>query len=202
MNKFFFLLIFFAICSTHSNAQVSFRPGLRGGANISKITQMDASFKTGFYLAGYGELRLGKVYALQPEFTYGTQGGDDLNFYYYDNNLNQEVLGREDVKIEYISLGLINKFYFNDRINIHFGPMIDILSGPNPHLDTEVDLSFTAGLGFNIFQGLAVEARVKKGILDVMDSSYNYYYDSYELGDYNTNFLFQVGLSYTFAFKN
>lgn len=198
MKKFLFIAALCLGTLIESQAQVSFSPGLRGGANFSKITQTESTFKTDFYVGAFGALRLGRVYTLQPEIAYSNQGGGDMwlyeDDYYYGGERTSK---KQSVTISYVSVGLINKFNFTDKVNFHLGPVFDIEAGRNYYTYTPVDIAFTAGLGYNITSSLALEGRIKKGIVDVFDSYY-YHSNSSNVGSYNTNFLFQLGLSYTF----
>lgn len=201
MKKSLFIALLCLGAFIASQAQVSFSPGLRGGANFSKITQTESSFKTDFYLGAYGALKLGRLYTLQPEITYSNQGGKDIEIHDYNFEINQTTARFETITISYVSVGIINKFSFNDRVNFHLGPLIDIQTGRNIYSNSEVDLAFIAGLGYNLTNNLSLEGRIKKGIVDVFDSYYQSS-NSHFVGNYNTNFLFQLGLSYTFDIQN
>jgi hypothetical protein len=202
MKKSLYIAALCFLVFIESQAQVSFNPGLRGGANFSKITQTESSFKTDFYVGAYGALRLGRLYTLQPEIAYSNQGGGDMwlyeDHYYYGH---EPSLTKKSVTISYVSISVINKFNFTDKVNFHLGPVFDIEAGNNDYTYTPVDIAFTAGLGYNITNNLALEGRIKKGIVDVFDSYYHHS-NSHNMGSYNTNFLFQLGLSYTFDIQN
>ncbi len=199
MKKIVFIFLFF-FGLTQLNAQVTFRPGLRAGLNLSKITQSDASTRTDFYVAGFGALRLTKHYTLQPEISYSKQGGNDVLVENYNNQTGQYVSSKADISVDYISFAVVNKFTFNDKFNMHLGPTIDFQAGQNKYSQSDVDLAFLFGLGFNVTQNLSLEARVKKGIIDIYETDYFSSY-SESVGNYNTNFLFQLGISYTFDIK-
>lgn len=208
-------------------AQVTFRPGIRAGANFSHFTDGDfdnynSTFvdpntgnvvrlpnnefksKTDFYVGLYGALRLTRFYTLQPEVTYSRQGSK-LETYEYTNGVINKISGQIDVS--YVSVGIINKFTFNDRFNIHVGPTIDVVAEQGGNIDmplyanndyyyydnfyydtnSDIDLSFVLGLGVNFTKNLGLEARVKKGIIPVLDWN-----------DDHTNVVFSAGLTYTF----
>ncbi|NIA01103.1 PorT family protein, partial [Massilia sp. CCM 8734] len=65
------------------------------------------------------------------------------------------------------------------------------------------DVAFITGIAYKLSSNLTLEARLKKGLLDVLDSDYyhNDHNDYYLFGDYNTNMNFQLGISYSFAAK-
>ncbi len=201
MKKILFVIALSLAAIIESQAQVSFKPGLRGGMNISKITQSESSFKADFYIGAYGALKLGSLYTLQPEIIYSSQGGKDIEIRDYNYETNQTTVTSETVTISYVSLGIINKFNFNDQVNFHLGPSIDIQTGRNIYSNSEIDMAFSAGLGYNVTNNLAIEGRIKKGLVDVLDSDYTSSNSPF-MGSYNTNFLFQLGLSYTFDIQN
>ncbi|UPQ79913.1 porin family protein [Flavobacterium azooxidireducens] len=192
------LLFFFGL--TQVNAQVTFKPGLRAGLNLSKITQSDASTRTDFYIAGFGELKLTKYYTLQPEISYSKQGGNDVLVEVYNNQTGNYDAFKQDISVDYISFAIVNKFTFNDKFNMHFGPTIDFQAGQSRFTQSDVDLAFLLGLGFNVTKDLSIEARLKKGVIDIYETDY-FSNNSYDVGNYNTNFLFQLGVSYTFDLK-
>ena len=168
---------------------------------------VDFSSITDFYIGFYGALKLTKYYTLQPEFDYSRQGSDikyiDINKVKLDTKFN----------VSYLSIAVLNKFTFSDKFNVHFGPSIDFVVdqsrnftyqipvgvtpqyydyySPYNDLDSEVDLAFSAGLGFNFTKNIGIEARVKKGIIPVIDLS-----DSS-----HTNVVFSFGATYTFDIK-
>ncbi len=183
------------------NAQVSFKPGVRGGLNFATLTQTESDYKTDFYVGIFGELKLGRFYTMQPEIIYTNQGASNVMVGRYDYNQGQTITERRDLTFTYISLSLVNKFNLPSGVNFHIGPTFDIEANTNYYSNSGVDLAFVFGIGYNITNDLAIEARLKKGIVDVYYSDYydDYYY--YYHNDYHTNFLFQLGLSYTFSLK-
>jgi len=205
------LVCFFGL--TQANAQVSFRPGVKGGLNFSHFTQTDDpnqrfTSKTDFYVGVLGALKLSKVYTLQPELTYTRQGAKNEYF-----NPNDNIVYKNTINISYVSLGIANKFTFN-KFNFLVGPTIDIRVTDKKknlgYVDYDVnndgfydngiyndynsfngiDFAFFAGLGYDITKNLGLEARIKKGIIPIDDNNWDY-----------TNVVFQVGATYTFDLK-
>lgn len=201
MKKLFIFLAFTLLLSSATEAQVSFKPGLRGGANFAHFTKGDSynynsgyydeygnwtyssnrtdyRNKTDFYVGFFGALHLTKYYTLQPEIDYSRQGaklGSSSNTY----------------DASYLCVSVVNKFTFNDKFNIHVGPSIDFLVDSNfKVVDPRFDLSFKLGAGYNFTKNFGIEARVKKGIIPVIDYDTNH-----------TNVVFSVGGTYTFDIK-
>jgi hypothetical protein len=187
------LFLFFGI----TQAQKGFHPGLRGGANFSHFTK-DSDYyndpydsnsersalrydtKTDFYLGFYGAIKLTKVYTLQPEIDYSSQGTNYRSAEGYNTNLS----------VDYLSFEVLNKFTFGDRFNVHVGPTLDFVVDKNFRTETNFDMAFVLGAGINITHNFAIEGRVKKGIIPVLD-----------LGNYHTNVVFSLGATYTFDVK-
>lgn len=202
MKKYLIIAILAFLNSSKTYAQVTFKPGIRLGINISNFTKgsfdingyFDAngnylykdtySSKTDLYMAVYGALRLTKFYTLQPEICYSNQGSvvKKYNQYngYYDSKLN----------ISYLSLGVVNKFTIN-KLNIHIGPTIDFVVNENFNSDSDLDFAFLLGVGYNLTSNFGIEARIKKGIVPVLDYS----------SSNHTNQVFQLGATYTFDLK-
>lgn len=224
MKKILFAIIAL-VGFAEAQSQVTFRPGLRAGANFSHFTKgdelryYDDSFvngnnnfefksKTDFYVGFYGALRLTRYYTLQPEITYSRQGSkfETLEVYYDSSDMPNYFNRSGQVDVSYLSIAVINKFTFSDKFYVQVGPTIDFVvdkSGTplvNRNNDnyyyydsdpTDVDLAFVAGLGFNFTKNLGIEARVKKGIIPVVETDDNDH----------TNVNFSIGATYTFDLK-
>ena len=107
-----------------SNAQVTFKPGLRAGASLSTFSQTRSSYKTDFYVGAFGEINLTRVYSLQPEITYVQQGSNNVKII-HDYNNSDYVVEHRDLEIDYLSIAMINKFTFNGTFQVQVGPTLD-----------------------------------------------------------------------------
>lgn len=210
--KKLFIIAFLALGFYQAQAQVTFRPGLRGGLNFSHFTKGDFdnynggyydyngnyipysnpefTSKTDFYIGFYGALKLSKFYTLQPEVDYSNQG----------SSVKRPNSSTVKLNASYLSVAVVNKFSFNEKFNVHLGPTIDFVVDKDFNVDSDVDLAFILGAGYDINKNIGIEARVKKGLIPVY---YNNYYDgSYYSSDSNhTNVVFSVGATYTFDVK-
>ena len=194
------LFLFFAIGNIF--AQVTFKPGLRGGLSLSTISETHANYKADFYIGGFGQINLTKHYSLQPEITYSRQGSDNVGRNYYEQVSQSLKVEYDNLKLDYLSLTLMNKFTFGTGIQCQFGPALDVLLNDNLIIRKEQnDIGFVIGMAYSLPSGITFEARFKQGFFDVLDSDY-YYNDAnnyYFFGDYNTNNNFQLGISYSFG---
>jgi len=197
MKKVLIIAFVTLMCVFQADAQVSFKPGIRGGLNISHFTKGTFSnygyydyngnyisnapdkynSQTAFNVGFYGALHLTKYYTLQPEIDYSKQGS-------YDESTKTKLT------VTYLSLAILNKFTF-DKFNVHIGPTIDFVVDKNFNADSEVDLAFILGAGYNFTKEFGIEARIKKGIIPVIDNS----------NANHTNVVFQLGATYTFDIK-
>ncbi|NMH27704.1 porin family protein [Flavobacterium silvaticum] len=198
------LIALFSLAAFPSVAQVKFHPGIRIGANFSKFTgsgtyddyyydsnatYRDYSFKTDFYVGFEGRIRFTKRYALQPELTYSRQGSE-FKRSIYDYNTDSYTTYETKGDLGYMSLGIINKLYIVDKFHFLAGPTLDIQVNHSRNLDIDVpfDFGFVAGFGSEITENFGIEARVKKGILPVIDNA----------DENTTNLVFSIGGTFTF----
>jgi len=182
-----------------SQAQVKVNPGLRGGLNISTLTNIDDNnFKTDFYVGGLVDIKFNKYFSLQPEITYSRQGDEGRE--YFDNGSYRNV----NYELNYITFGAVAKFNFNGGgFHLLAGPSLDVKVGDN-YINTNpenYDLAFVGGIGYTLPNGLTFEARIKQGLVDIYGYNGFDYDDDYYYNDVILNQVFQIGISYTFKTK-
>jgi len=201
MRKITLIAFVLFIGITTSKAQVRVSPGLRGGLNLSTLTNIDDnSMKSDFYVGGLVEIKFNKYFTLQPEITYSRQGSEGREYYYDTDSF-------ENAKYElnYVTLGAVAKFNFGGQgFHVLAGPSVDIKTSDNfgrfGYDPIGTDFSFVGGIGYSLPNGLTFEARFKQGFIDI------YGYDGIDYDDYYydqviLNQVFQFGISYTFKVK-
>jgi len=201
IGTFLGLVLAAGIAAAPVYAQKRVSPGLRAGVNIATLSNIHAEFKTDFYAGAMLGLNLGQRYTLQPELTYTRQGANHVTFKADDSGQPDRV---EDVTIQYLSLGVINKFYFVEGFHGLIGPSLDMKVGKNfPRIDFDdddyggVDLGLSVGLGYTLPFGLTVEGRFKTGLLDAFKNDYFLgLFDDPD--DVSLNRVFQIGIGYSF----
>lgn len=191
-----------------SQAQVTVKPGVRAGLNVSSLTNSNADSRADFYVGGQVGIQFTKFYTLQPELTYSRQGATINGYEDYDIALpspNNRVYRDYDVELQYISLAVANKFKIVDGFHALVGPSLDFKVGDNFADNSDLigfDLAIFGGLGYTFSNGFTVEARFKQGLVDIFGDNYDYYDDDEYYNDYadhvKLNQVFQIGASYTF----
>ncbi|GGG90769.1 hypothetical protein GCM10007415_26700 [Parapedobacter pyrenivorans] len=201
MKRKTLILVVAMIVATQLYAQKKVSPGIRAGVNVATLSNINADFKTDFYAGGILSLNLGQRYTLQPELIYTRQGANNVVFV---DDETGAANGQENVTIQYLSLGVINKFYFVEGFHGLVGPSIDMKIGKNfPRIDFDdddyggVDLGIALGLGYTLPIGLTFEGRFKTGMLDAFNN--DYFLGLFDDPDkISLNRVFQIGLSYSF----
>ena len=184
-----------------SQAQMKVSPGIRGGLNLSTLTNIDDnSMKSDYYIGGLVEIKFNKYFTLQPEITYSRQGSEGREYYFDTDSF-------ENTKYElnYVTLGAVAKFNFGGQgFHVLAGPSLDIKTSDNfgryGYDPIGTDFAFVGGLGYSFPNGLTFEARFKQGFIDI------YGYDGIDYDDYYydqviLNQVLQFGISYTFKVK-
>lgn len=201
MKRITFLLLVAMAAAAPLFAQKKVSPGIRAGVNVATLSNINADFKADFYAGGILSLNLGQRYTLQPELIYTRQGANNVTFMDAESG---EPTGQENVTIQYLSLGVVNKFYFVEGFHGLIGPSLDMKIGKNfPRIDFDdddyggVDLGISLGLGYTLPIGLTVEGRFKTGLLDAFNNDFFLgMFDDPD--DVSLNRVFQLGLSYSF----
>ncbi|MDP5198461.1 porin family protein [Flavobacterium sp. DG2-3] len=195
MRKFAVLAIMLLI-GIQTEAQVRVSPGLRGGLNVSTLTNIDDnSSKTDFYIGGLVDIKFNKYFSVQPEITYSRQGDEGR---YFENGRYYS----EKYELNYITLGAVAKFNFKGGgFHVLAGPSLDLKVDDN-YINSnpeDFDLAIVGGVGYTLPNGLTFEARIKQGLVDIY--GYDNYDNDYYYDDVILNQVFQIGVRYTFKTK-
>lgn len=191
------------------NAQVTVKPGIKAGLNLSNLTNLNADSNTDFYAGGFVDIKLASFYTLSPEIIYSRQGAEiNSSAGLFDGEFDPAIIPvsyKYDIELQYLSVGVMNKFKIVDGFHAMVGPSFDFKVGDN--LDDsgliDFDLAILGGLGYTFPIGLTVEARFKQGLADIFGNDYDYYNDNDNyyndnLDNIKLNQVFQFGVSYTF----
>ena len=169
---------------TNVNAQeVKF--GVKAGVNLSSISgdeTDDVDGLTSFHIGGVAEIVFSEKFSFQPELMYSAQGYsiDDV-----------------DVKLDYISVPLMAKYYVAEGFSIEAGPQIGILASAKAEDEdikdfiSGVDFGVGAGVGYKMDSGLNFAARYNLGLSNINDGEGS---DDFK----NQNSLLQLSVGFMF----
>lgn len=179
-----------------ANAQ-STKFGAKGGLNISSVTGHDEETKSliGFHIGGFAEIKVMKKLAIQPEFLFSTQG---------TTIEAAEGSSNTDLKLNYLNIPLLAKYYITDTFTVEAGPQMGLLvsaksKGYDIHdLYKTSDFGFNLGCGYNFTENLSAGLRYTIGLTNVADISDEYqdYSDFYNQSFRNSNLA--LSLAYKF----
>jgi len=181
------------------------RFGLRVGANTSTFNVIPLgyyySYKAGFYIGGYYQFRLKHNIGLATEIGYSRLGSNNS-----DESQVQVLL-----RLNYITVPVSLKYYFNERLNLQLGVYGSTLLNAtgretlayvdgvyHPILDkyfSAFDGGIHAGIGFETKMGLNVSVRYFNSLGNI----YSKYWHQYSGLQLRNEF---VQLSIGYSFKN
>ena len=187
-NIFFIPMFLFGIGTAQVEAQdVQF--GLKAGVNLATITgdvSGDFDSRTSFHLGILSEIEISEMFSFQPELLYSSQGIKDDIF-------------DEKIKLDYMNIPLMGKYYISEGISLEAGPQIGFLLSAKSDIDGEeedikdslkgIDFGLNFGLGYKMNCGLSFGARYNIGL-----SNFN---NEDGLGSVK-NSVFQISVGYFF----
>ncbi|WP_340066707.1 porin family protein [Ascidiimonas aurantiaca] len=177
MKKLFFVAVFAAGFVFTSQAQ-DISLGAKAGVNFASLNGDDSDGfdgRTNFHLGAILEVKFSEKFAFQPELLYSAQGASVSDI---------------DIKLDYINLPLMLKFFVAEGLSLEAGPQIgfvinDELVGED--IDAEsIDFGANFGLGYRLDNGFYFQGRYNLGLTDTFDG-----------GDLQ-NGVFQLSVGYFF----
>ncbi len=180
--------------------------GAKAGVNIANGAGdvEDADSKIGLHIGAFAEFMFSEKFAFQPELLYSMQG------YKYEESetFNGETFTAEDkVKLDYINIPLIFKYYVTEGLAIEAGPQVGFLvsaksdyeaSGGGQSESAEIDIKdgyksldygINGGLSYTLDMGVMFGARYYYGLADIDDTS-----DDFD----EKNSVIQISVGYKF----
>ena len=164
--KKLFTITMALVAFTISAQNVTF--GAKAGLNFASMTGDDADCldgRTSFHLGVTAEIEMSDTFSIQPELLYSGQG------YTADGDVT--------VKVDYINLPVMAKFYVADGISLEAGPQIGFLASAKADVDGEstdikdllksTDFALNLGAGYKLDSGLNFGLRYSMGLTDVPD---------------------------------
>ncbi|WP_372754564.1 porin family protein [Mariniflexile sp.] len=160
--------------------------GAKAGLNFASIGGDDVGDqdgRTAFHVGGIAEIVFSDKFSFQPELLYSSQGSKET----YEDSFEK---GEYVLKLEYINIPLMAKFYVAEGFSIEAGPQIGLLlsskyeyeyfdkedsfyneSGEEDAKDytSGIDFGINAGVGYKLASGLNFGARYNLGLSNIWD---------------------------------
>jgi len=160
--------------------------GLKGGVNLAKIVGdvANTEMRTSFHVGGIAEIPLAQDFFFGPEILYSSQGTK--------SNETETVIGETftsdiTLKLDYIYLPLMFKYYVADNFSLDLGPQIGFLISAKQEFETNsagvissgtidvkdstsgFDYGLNVGLGYRLESGLFFQGRYNIGLANIYD---------------------------------
>jgi|SRR5690625_2375699 len=170
MRKIFFLLGFILISFGTVQAQ-EIRLGAKAGVNLASVGgdsygPYSGSFsnRTSFHIGAFVEIPLSEKFALQPEVLYSSEGAGW--------SVGLISVGDADLKLDYIRMPVMAKYYFIEGLSAELGPVLGVLvSADDKDAFNTIDLQAGIGVSYRFHFGLHAGLRYNKGLMNIYDTS-------------------------------
>lgn len=164
------------------------RFGLKGGVNLANIVGdvENADMRTSFHVGGVAEIPLAQDFFFGPEVLYSSQGAK--------SSTSEEILGETfssdiSLKLDYIQVPLMFKYYVADNFSLDLGPQLGFLMSAKQDFETNsagitdsgtidvkdstsgFDYGLNVGLGYRLESGLFFQGRYNIGLANIYDFS-------------------------------
>lgn len=145
--------------------------GPKFGFNFSSLSNGLDKSKFSFHAGGFAEFKFNQKYGFQAELLYSRMGDAD-----------KEGGVKQRLRVNYLQIPLLGKYYFCDRFSVEFGPQIGIAlnaksktKGGGTEVKTDLDglntfdLGLDLGVAYDFDWGLVVNVRYNLGLTNVFD---------------------------------
>lgn len=201
----------FSFNTAHSQ-EIGF--GIKGGLNLSNLSikQDDVSkpdSRTSFHIGGLVEIPISGKFSIQPELLFSMQGAQEEESETY---MGQTYSSKTTLKLNYINLPIMAKYYVVDGLALEVGPQFGFLmsakgefeaSGPGIDetgtidLKEEVktlDMGVAFGASYELNLGVFFSARYNIGLSNINKDNDEDFDESSNV----KNRVFQVSIGYMF----
>ena len=150
-------------------------------------------------MGAVAEFKLSETISVQPEVLYSTQG------------VKSKELGFDaDIKLDYITVPFMLKFYLVNGFNLEIGPQLGFLTSAKVELEESVefdvkdslknvDVGANLGLGYKFSNGFIVGARYSLGLININDEEELEEFGLFNLDNYKLhNGVFQLSMGFKF----
>ncbi|MDO9376420.1 MAG: porin family protein [Bacteroidota bacterium] len=140
-----------------SAANAQFHLGIKGGANVSKITgkSFKEEFSSSYHLGGFAEIGLGSKFFLQPEVLFN-QLQQDTSSQFKDIYQNVLSSNRSNIKLNYLSVPILLNYKASNFLSFQVGPQFGVLIDQNKNLLENGQEAFKKG-DFSMLGGVQLK---------------------------------------------
>ena len=194
MKKLFLTVMSIATFTIYAQ-DVTF--GAKAGLNFANLDVTDSNYdsRTSFHLGITAEFAISDNFSVQPELLYSAQGAKDEfsdSDYYGDGSVRYSE--ESILKVDYLQIPIMGKYYVSDAFSIEVGPQIGFLLSSKYEGDftftdningevldsgsdnenykdftKSVDFGLNFGLGYKLESGLNFALRYNLGLSDIND---------------------------------
>ena len=137
------MLIVSLIMVSFSVFSQGFELGLKGGADVQKISgvSFNEKFAYGYHFGGYSEIKLSKVFSVQPELYYSAatmNKGNSFDTLYTS-------IDPKKIKFGYMNIPILINIKLSDKVKLQVGPRYGILSNTNLSVKANAEKAFKSG---------------------------------------------------------
>ncbi|WP_304158004.1 porin family protein, partial [Mesonia mobilis] len=152
----------------------------------------DADSRTGLHIGAIAELMLTESFSIQPELLYSMQGAkSEYSDSYTEMGVTVTESGEAELKLDYIVLPILAKYYITEGFSVQAGPQVGFLMSAKAEGDytatamgtsvsesfsedvkdelSTVDFGVSAGLGYDLDMGVFFQARYYLGLSNIYD---------------------------------
>lgn len=184
------ILSTFAVFTFYFSSAQSVRFGVKGGVNVGNIISANdrADSKVGYHIGSFSEVRVSERFSIQPEILYSRQGATAEETATISGVLYS---GKVDLKLSYIYVPVLVKYYVVKDFSLEAGPQIGFLTsakadaeisavGGGPAIKQSrdlkekfntVDFGFNFGLGYKFVKNFSATVRYNHSLLDLNKES-------------------------------
>ena len=142
----------FIFSAAHSQG---FHLGIKGGANINKLTgkTFKEEFSFGYHLGGFAEIPLGEKVSIQPEVLFNQFTQDTASRFNEVYDLKSNL---KNIKLNYLTIPILLNYRPSNFISFQLGPQFGILMDQNVTLVQNGKEAFKKG-DFSMLGGVQLK---------------------------------------------
>ena len=132
----------------------------------------------GFHIGGFVDVKISEKFSIQPELLYSTQGS---KFNMVVNDGNTDYNTENTIKLAYINIPVMFKYYATEKFSLEAGPQIGFLTNSEIEVNVlgqsvtqdakelfeSIDFGLNLGAGYDITKNISAGIRYNFGLVNV-----------------------------------